>query len=263
MRVTKHTDRYVILDDVLPPEQFELMVEYAARNDYARNPRWIKPWDLGDEMPWQTGETVHTRGKALHADDPRKAYPTGLAIDLLIRKVLESKFYRDQVPDTYVTARCYLHPPGSGLDWHDDEGRFSMERLLATLERVGGGGVDPATGDRAEERAGHDDGRDGDQQAQAEGHAQVGAEGVDSRDRAGVRRHEAVHRREAREGRDADGRPRYVRGERAALERNVMRYYLALLAHRSVTTGAPTAAARCPGPVSLAITSADSRSSAA
>ena len=66
MRVLKQTDRYVILDDVLPPEQFELMVEYAARNDYARNPRWIKPWDLGDEMPWQTGETVYTRGKALN-----------------------------------------------------------------------------------------------------------------------------------------------------------------------------------------------------
>jgi Rps23 Pro-64 3,4-dihydroxylase Tpa1-like proline 4-hydroxylase len=29
------------------------------------------------------------------------------------------------VPDTYVTARTYLHPPGSGLDWHDDEGRFA------------------------------------------------------------------------------------------------------------------------------------------
>ena len=61
MRVVKQTDRYVILDDVLPPEQFELMLEYAARADYARNPRWIKPWDLGDEMPWQTGETVYTK----------------------------------------------------------------------------------------------------------------------------------------------------------------------------------------------------------
>ena len=48
MRVVKQTDRYVILDDVLPPEQFELLLEYAARGDYARNPRWIKPWDLGD-----------------------------------------------------------------------------------------------------------------------------------------------------------------------------------------------------------------------
>lgn len=32
-------------------------------------------------------------------------------------------------------------------------------------------------------------------------------------------------------GRDAQGQPQYVRGERGSLERNVMRYYLALLAH--------------------------------
>lgn len=32
-------------------------------------------------------------------------------------------------------------------------------------------------------------------------------------------------------GREADGRPIYLRGERAALERNAMRYYLALLAY--------------------------------
>lgn len=38
-------------------------------------------------------------------------------------------------------------------------------------------------------------------------------------------------------GRQADGRPVYVQGERAAIERNAMRYYLALLAHRSVRTG--------------------------
>ena len=32
-------------------------------------------------------------------------------------------------------------------------------------------------------------------------------------------------------GKDADGQPVYIRGERAALERNVIRYYLALLAY--------------------------------
>lgn len=41
------------------------------------------------------------------------------------------------------------------------------------------------------------------------------------------------------DGQDADGRPRPVQGMRAAVERNVMRYYLALLAHRSVSTGSP------------------------
>lgn len=39
------------------------------------------------------------------------------------------------------------------------------------------------------------------------------------------------------EGREADGTPRYVRGERAALERNVMRYYLALLAQLGAAGG--------------------------
>jgi len=38
-------------------------------------------------------------------------------------------------------------------------------------------------------------------------------------------------------GQDAGGKPVYVRGERASVERNVMRYYLALLARCSVTTG--------------------------
>jgi hypothetical protein len=41
------------------------------------------------------------------------------------------------------------------------------------------------------------------------------------------------------EGADAGGKPIYVRGERAALERNVMRYYLALLACLSVSSGSP------------------------
>lgn len=40
-------------------------------------------------------------------------------------------------------------------------------------------------------------------------------------------------------GREADGSPRYLRGERASVERNVMRYYLALLAHCGARTGSP------------------------
>ncbi|RJG00392.1 hypothetical protein D3878_01365 [Noviherbaspirillum sedimenti] len=40
-------------------------------------------------------------------------------------------------------------------------------------------------------------------------------------------------------GQSPDGRPLYVGGERGSLERNVMRYYLALLAYSSVNTGSP------------------------
>lgn len=40
-------------------------------------------------------------------------------------------------------------------------------------------------------------------------------------------------------GQDAEGRPQYVRGERGSLERNVMRYYLALIAHCRERGGTP------------------------
>lgn len=40
-------------------------------------------------------------------------------------------------------------------------------------------------------------------------------------------------------GRSPEGKPIYVDGERGSLERNVMRYYLALLAYSSITTGSP------------------------
>lgn len=40
-------------------------------------------------------------------------------------------------------------------------------------------------------------------------------------------------------GKTSDGRPVYVTGERGALERNVMRYYLALLAYVNVAPGSP------------------------
>lgn len=125
MDVVKQTDRLIVLDDFLPEQDFQLMVQYAQKGDYARNPRWIKPWDLGDEMPWQTGETVYTHGLEMRADDPRKAYPTGMAVDLMFDRLLGTKFVRQHLADTFVTARTYLHPPESGLDWHDDEGRFA------------------------------------------------------------------------------------------------------------------------------------------
>lgn len=40
-------------------------------------------------------------------------------------------------------------------------------------------------------------------------------------------------------GQGPDGKPQYVGGERGSLERNVIRYYLALLAYHSVSTGSP------------------------
>ena len=84
-------------------------------------------------------------------------------------------------------------------------GRVSSALLLATLEQVRGGYVDPATGEPAEQRTGDDHGRDGDEHAEHQRRTEVGAQGVDRDERAGVGRHQAVHGREAGEGGDADG----------------------------------------------------------
>jgi hypothetical protein len=68
MRVLIETDNYIVLDDFLEERDFRLILEYTQFNDYARNPKWIKPWDLADRPPWQSGETVY---------HPEKRLPSG------------------------------------------------------------------------------------------------------------------------------------------------------------------------------------------
>ncbi|MGB5623886.1 MAG: hypothetical protein WBN65_15445 [Gammaproteobacteria bacterium] len=127
MQVVREREDYIILDDFLEPRDFRLMLEYAQLNDYARNPKWVKPWDLADRPPWQSGETVYHPYKKLPPGDPRRQYPTGTALDLLIDRILGCKFYRSKFQPTCksMTARSYLHPQGSSLDWHNDAGRFA------------------------------------------------------------------------------------------------------------------------------------------
>jgi len=127
MQVVREHEDYIILDDFLEPRDFALMLEYAQLNEYARNPKWIKPWDLADRPPWQSGETVYHPCKKLPPGDPRRQYPTGTALDLLIDRILGCKFYRSKFQSTCksMTARSYLHSQGSSLDWHNDAGRFA------------------------------------------------------------------------------------------------------------------------------------------
>jgi hypothetical protein len=127
VRVVKETDQYIILDQFLGDRDFSLMLEYTQLNDYARNPKWVKPWDLADRPPWQSGETVYHPVRRLPPGDPRRQYPTGTAIDLLLETLIETRFYRTRFKPTCsaVTARSYLHPQGASLDWHNDAGRFA------------------------------------------------------------------------------------------------------------------------------------------
>lgn len=127
MRVVRETDDYIVCDDFLEPRDFELMLQYAQLQDYARNPKWMKPWDLADRAPWQSGETVYHPTRRLPSGDPRRQYPTGTALDRLIERIIGTKFYRTRFAQTSksMTARSYLHQQGASLDWHNDAGRFA------------------------------------------------------------------------------------------------------------------------------------------
>jgi len=71
------------------------------------------------------------------------------------------------------------------------------------VEQVRGGHVHPARRVAGEERAGDRHGRQRDQHAEGKGDAEVGVQGGDRDQRAGVWRHETVHYRQAGQGRDA------------------------------------------------------------
>ncbi len=137
MKVVSETENYIILDDFLDERSFGLIHEYTMMNDYARNPKWMKPWDLADSMPWQSGETVYHPEKRLDAGDPRRQYPTGTAVDAFIEKVINTKFYRQNFASKAkaMTVRSYLHPQGGSLDWHDDGGRFAGAYAFYTHRR--------------------------------------------------------------------------------------------------------------------------------
>ena len=87
---------------------------------------------------------------------------------------------------------------------NDGRGVVGLVVLASPRTGRGGGDVDPAAGEPAEQRTGDDHGRDGDEHAERQRRTEVGAQGVDREQRAGVRRHEAVHGREAGQRRDAD-----------------------------------------------------------
>ena len=75
---------------------------------------------------------------------------------------------------------------------------------LGGAQRLGGLDRHPAGHEPGRERAGDDDGRHGDEQAQPEGHPEVRADGVDGDERSGMRGHEAVKGGQAGQGGDAD-----------------------------------------------------------
>ena len=122
-----------------------------------------------------------------------------------------------------VVLRVVHHDVDECLDQHQHDGQQHVARVAPKLGRRSRSSdgtlrdhllrrldVHPAGGVPGEDRTRDDHGRDGDQHAERQRDAEVGAQRVDRDQRAGVRRDQPVHHGETRERGDADPHQRVV-----------------------------------------------------
>ena len=113
-----------------------------------------------------------------------------------------------------------------------NDGRCSSSSESRASNRSGAGTGTQRAANGREQRSGDHDGRDRDQHAESQGGAEVGAQRVDGDQRAGVRRHQSVHRREAGQGRDADRDQRELRAAGDQVDHRHQQHQADLEEHR-------------------------------
>jgi hypothetical protein len=138
MKLVKRNARYAVYDDVLDAKDFAAVWEFVQVEQYfyVHEQRWEKTWRLSDGHPF-AGALVRAEVSGMPARitgseaKGARAYPTRLAIDILIGKLLDM---RDEIVDLVgisgtdyvaINARACLYPVGSALSWHTDPSPYS------------------------------------------------------------------------------------------------------------------------------------------
>lgn len=113
MKLVCKTDKFVIYDEVLPTDQFNLVWQYAQRENYSTplsSGNWLKVWRLND------GQCLGT--KTYDQSDK----PFNNALDALLPLFIEIAKMNPEIitPWQDFALRTYLYPQGTKLSWHDD-----------------------------------------------------------------------------------------------------------------------------------------------
>jgi hypothetical protein len=130
MKITFQNQNFIVVDDLLPEDQFEQLWDYFQTEDFehVHTKHWTPAFRLTDGNPlWGTTCSSHDNGELFSA----AIYPTKKAIDHFIGKFISITpdlteligHYKDQWD--YFFARPYLYPKGTGLSWHTD-GKFEI-----------------------------------------------------------------------------------------------------------------------------------------
>ena len=88
--------------------------------------RWEKVWRVGDGVPLAGAGVSTTREGDPPQPSGERVYPTRRGIDTIIAFILNnaaafSKLVGERGKEwSFLTAKAFLYPPGTGLSWHID-----------------------------------------------------------------------------------------------------------------------------------------------
>ena len=128
MKEILRTRSFAVYDDLLPAADYERVWDFIQLESYkpVHQKRWEKVWTLTDGTPL-AGTGIFTRKTAGQAaEEDARYYPTRTGIDKLIEKILATAesfshlIGKHDVDWTFVTAKAFRYPAGTGLSWHID-----------------------------------------------------------------------------------------------------------------------------------------------
>ena len=119
------TPQFGVFDDFLPESEFHLLWNHLRDAEYVfvNRVRWEGVYGLLDGRPLEGAGLL---SRPLEELSGVAAYPTGSAMDFIVRRLLELAprlapwVGQEEVDWHYLTARPFLFPQGSALAWHDD-----------------------------------------------------------------------------------------------------------------------------------------------
>jgi hypothetical protein len=126
MKVRMRTPDVVVIDDFLTDKAHHAVWSFFQEENFraVHAHRWIKAFRRSDGDPlW--GDSYSSAPTLPDRTSRVFPYPTGRGIDPFIERIRTDtevlSFIGEETNDwTYVFARPYLYPAGSGLSWHSD-----------------------------------------------------------------------------------------------------------------------------------------------
>lgn len=113
----------LIQDDFLDEADFEVFSREIQSQPFTEASEWLSAWNFQSPTVWRSPEMVYRGRYTEELQSDVIEVPDGSSLDLFFSKMISNPAYQKRFGNAF-SARIYLHPPGSILDWHVDSGRY-------------------------------------------------------------------------------------------------------------------------------------------